>query len=99
MINVLLWLPLAAGFLACTAGAKRAGWVSAAGALATMGLAIWVVADFNTGGGLQHTVNESWIPSLGVRYELGVDGINLFLILLTTVLWFAATAFSAVRDE
>ena len=99
MINVLLWLPLAAGFLACTAGAKRAGWVSAAGALATMGLAIWLVADFNTGGGLQHTVSESWIPSLGVRYELGVDGINLFLILLTTVLWFAATAFSAVRDE
>jgi NADH-quinone oxidoreductase subunit M len=99
MINVLLWLPLAAGLLACFAGAKRAGWVSAAGALATMGLAIWLVADFNTGGGLQHTVNESWIPSLGVRYELGVDGINLFLILLTAVLWFAATAFSVVRAD
>ncbi len=97
MINVLLWLPLAAGLLACFAGARRAGWVSSLGALATMGLAIWLVADFDVGGGLQHTVNESWIPTLGVRYQLGVDGINLFLILLTTVLWFASTAFSVVR--
>jgi NADH-quinone oxidoreductase subunit M len=97
VLNVLLWLPLAAGFAACVFPAKKAGWISAAGALGTMGLAIWLVADFHTGGGLQHTVDESWIPALGVRYSLGVDGLNLFLILLTALLWFAATAFSAVR--
>jgi NADH-quinone oxidoreductase subunit M len=97
VLNVLLWLPLAAGFAACVFPAKKAGWISAAGALGTMGLAIWLVAVFLTGGGLQHTVDESWIPALGVRYSLGVDGLNLFLILLTALLWFAATAFSAVR--
>ena len=97
MISVLLWLPLAAALLACLAGRTAAGWVSSLGALATMGLAIWLVAGFDVGGGLQHTVDESWIPTLGVRYQLGVDGINLFLILLTAVLWFASTAFSVVR--
>ena len=33
--------------------------------------------------GLQHVVDESWIPDLGVRYQLGVDGISVFLVLLT----------------
>ena len=62
------------------------------------GPAIALVADFHAGEpGLQHTVNESWIPDLGVRYQLGVDGISLFLILLTALLWAGATIFSAFR--
>src|SRR5947207_6042648 len=57
-----------------------------------------MVAEFHTGqSGLQQTVTESWIPDLGVRYQLGVDGISLFLILLTAVLWAGATVFSALR--
>ncbi|MGZ5340935.1 MAG: complex I subunit 4 family protein, partial [Solirubrobacterales bacterium] len=64
----------------------------------TLGLAIWLLADFDTGAaGLQHTVDESWIPDLGVRYQLGVDGISIFLVLLTALLWAAATAWSAIR--
>ncbi len=34
----------------------------------------------------QFAVNVPWIPSLGVNYELGVDGISLYLVLLATVL-------------
>ena len=97
MINVLLWLPLAAALLACLAARRPRGWVSSLGALATMGLAIGSSPASMSAAGLQHTVDESWIPTLGVRYQLGVDGINLFLILLTAVLWFASTAFSVVR--
>jgi NADH-quinone oxidoreductase subunit M len=48
--------------------------------------------DFKTGqAGLQYVTNDHWIPDLGVRYMLGVDGINLWLIALTTLL-FAASA-------
>src|SRR6266852_7658335 len=32
------------------------------------------------------TENYSWIASLGARYHLGVDGISLWLVLLTTLL-------------
>ena len=60
-------------------------------------LAVVVVAGFDPSGGLQHTVDASWIPALGVRYQLGVDGISLFLVLLTTVLWLAATIWSALN--
>ncbi|MGZ5342814.1 MAG: complex I subunit 4 family protein, partial [Solirubrobacterales bacterium] len=98
MLNVLLWLPLAAGLLASAVPARRSGAVATLGALGTLGLAIWLLADFDTGAaGLQHTVDESWIPDLGVRYQLGVDGISIFLVLLTALLWAAATAWSAIR--
>ena len=98
MIQVLLWLPLGAGLLACLAPRRIAPWVAALGSFLALDLAIRLVTDFDSGyGGIQHAVDEAWIPDLGVRYSLGVDGISLFLILLTAVAWFAATVWSAYR--
>src|ERR1700730_5638561 len=98
MLNAVLWLPFAAGLVSCAAPRRISSWVPVAGALGTLVLAVIVVAGFDPSGGLQHTVNESWIPDLGVRYELGVDGMSVSLVLLTTVLWLAATAWSAIRE-
>ena len=98
MIQVLLWLPLAAGLLCFVVPRRSVPVIAVLGTLGTLGLAIAVVGGFNSGAiDLQQTVNESWIPDLGVRYELGVDGINLFLIVLTALLWAGATAFSVFR--
>jgi NADH-quinone oxidoreductase subunit M len=97
VIQVMLWAPLAGGLLACVVPGRVAGWVGALGSLVSLGLAIAIVAGFDPTGGLQHTVDESWIPTLGVRYQLGIDGISLFLVLLTTVIWFAATLWSAIN--
>mgnify|MGYP003337495868 CR=1 FL=1 len=36
--------------------------------------------------GFQYTERFSWIPALGINYQLGVDGISLILILLSTIL-------------
>ena len=94
----MLWLPLAAGLLACLVPSRFSGWIAAVGAFLALDLAIRLVADFDTGvAGIQHPVDESWIPDLGVRYSLGVSGISLFLVLLTTVAWFAAILWSAFR--
>ena len=43
-----------------------------------------MIADFDTAGGLQYVTDDAWIPELGIRYKLGIDGLNLWLILLTT---------------
>jgi NADH-quinone oxidoreductase subunit M len=97
MLNAILWAPLAVG-LACLVLPRRlVAPVAATGALAVVWLAVVMVIDFDSGAGLQHVVDESWIPDLGVRYILGIDGISLFLILLTAVLWAGATVFSAWR--
>jgi len=98
MLNVVLWLPLAAGLLCFAVPRRAVPLIAIAGTLGTLGLAIALVANFQTANsGLQHVVDESWIPDLGVRYQLGVDGISLFLVLLTALLWAGATAFSAFR--
>jgi NADH-quinone oxidoreductase subunit M len=98
MLNWLLWAPLASGVLALLLPRAASRWVVLLGTVVALGLAIGLVADFSAGDpGLQHAVDESWIPDLGVRYQLGVDGISVFLVLMTTVLWTGAAAFSALR--
>jgi NADH-quinone oxidoreductase subunit M len=99
VINLLLWAPLAFGLVGLLVPRRLAGWWSALGALVTLALAIALLADFDSGaGGLQHAVEEPWISGLGVDYSLGVDGISIFLVLLTAVLWLPATAYAALRE-
>jgi len=100
MINVLLWLPLAFGALGLLLPRRLTGWWATLGAIATLGVAIGLLAGFDTGNsGLQYTVDTPWISGLGVDYSLGVDGLNVFLLLLTTVLWTGGVAFAALREQ
>ena len=46
---------------------------------------------------MQYVVDVTWIPGLGVNYSLGVDGISVFLVLLTAIAWVPAVAFTASR--
>src|SRR5256714_7890678 len=94
----MLWLPVAVGLLCFVVPWRSVPLVAVVGTLATLGLAVALVAGFHSGDpGLQHTVDESWIHDLGVRSQLGFDGISVFLTLLTALLWAGATIFSAFR--
>jgi NADH-quinone oxidoreductase subunit M len=98
MLNVILWLPLAVALAGLLLPGRLAGAWSFAGSLASLGLAVALLAGFDAGaGGLQRLVSEAWIEPLGIRYELGVDGISLFLVLLTSLLWAAAYLYSAFQ--
>jgi len=98
VIQIMLWLPLAVALLCFVVPWRSVPVLAALGTLATLVLAAALVASFHSGDpGLQHSVDESWIPDLGVRYQLGVDGISIFLVGLTALLWAGATAFSAFR--
>jgi NADH-quinone oxidoreductase subunit M len=55
--------------------------------LLTFVLSLHLVAHFNEiSAEYQFRINVPWIPSYGISYQMGVDGISLFLILLTTLL-------------
>jgi len=97
VIQILLWGPLAAGLAACLMPGRAVAAIPVLGGIVRLAATIVLVAGFDASAGLQHTVDESWIPDLGVRYQLGVDGISVFLVLLTTVLWLAATLWAATR--
>jgi NADH-quinone oxidoreductase subunit M len=49
----------------------------------------------------QFVSDHSWIPLLGVRYTLGIDGLSLVLVLLTTVLGAVAmlSSWNAIRER
>ena len=50
-----------------------------------LSVGLWWTYDSSTAA-MQATVNRSWIPSWGVTFSLGIDGIALMMILLTTFL-------------
>jgi NADH-quinone oxidoreductase subunit M len=99
-LSVLIWLPLAISVLA-TLVAPRAlvGRLSALGSLITLGVAISFVARFKLGHpGLQFVTDEVWISSLGIHYKLGLDGLNVVLVLLATVLFSAALVSASFKE-
>jgi NADH-quinone oxidoreductase subunit M len=90
-LSIVLWLPLIAGVLALLAG-PGARWLALAGTVATLVYAIALIVDFDSSAvGLQYVTDQVWISELGIHYKLGVNGLNLFLIALTAVLWVATT--------
>src|SRR3954470_21811384 len=98
-LSILLWLPLAFGLLGAIAGRRAAGKVALLGSLIALGLSVYYLAEFQTGKvGLQHVTDVVWISALGIHYKLGVDGLNLFLIVLTTLLWAVATLYAQFRE-
>ena len=98
VLNLILWIPLAVALVGFLVPGRLAGWWALLGSLVSLGLAIGLVAEFDAAAGtLQWVVSEDWIPDLGVRYELGVDGLSLFLVLLTSAMWVAATLYSALQ--
>jgi NADH:ubiquinone oxidoreductase subunit 4 (subunit M) len=51
-------------------------------------LALWILADFDKGAeGYQFVVDKSWIGDFGISWHLGIDGISLFLVVLTGLLF------------
>ena len=55
--------------------------------LVTFLVSLLILADFQTAeAGMQMVVNKPWVPALGINFHLGVDGISLWLVLLTTLM-------------
>jgi NADH-quinone oxidoreductase subunit M len=97
-LSIALWLPAALGVLGLFLPGRAARSLALLASLGTLAYAIALIADFDTGAGLQYVTDETWISELGIHYKLGVDGLNLFLIALTALLWTAAVIW-AWRQE
>jgi NADH-quinone oxidoreductase subunit M len=87
-LSILLFAPLVLAFAGALLPGRAAAYLALAGALVSLVLAVLLLVDFdNTTDGLQYVTDEKWIPALGIRYALGVDGLSLWLIALTTLLF------------
>ncbi len=89
LLSLLIWLPILGGGAVVALGNGRAGaarWLSLAIALLVFALSIPLYTGFDaTATTMQFVEQRAWIPAYDVQYHLGVDGIAIALIMLTTL--------------
>jgi len=89
LLSLLVWLPILGGALCLLLGNDRpqaARWVGLVTALAALVLSVPLLTGFDMGSAaMQFVEQRPWIPTYDIRYHLGVDGISVPLIALTTL--------------
>ncbi|MGN6251832.1 MAG: NADH-quinone oxidoreductase subunit M [Marmoricola sp.] len=89
LLSLLLWLPVVFGIVVALLPRDRVVLAKQAAlvlSLVVLAVSIVVAAGFDTGGGMQYVEQHTWIAAFGAHYALGVDGLGLSLVLLTTIL-------------
>jgi len=88
LLSFLIFAPLAAAAVAVLLRREsHLRWWTflSTAAIAVVSLRLW--SDFQLGtASFQFTEHAAWIPSLKINYTLGVDGISVLLVLLTTLI-------------
>ncbi len=84
-LHALIWLPLLGLVHVLWASEDRAKWLALIWSLAVFVLSVglWWAYDPALGGGYQLASSRPWIAAWGVNYALGLDGISLFMVMLT----------------
>ncbi|MDP3789242.1 MAG: NADH-quinone oxidoreductase subunit M [Candidatus Omnitrophota bacterium] len=94
ILSYIVFLPLVGGILILFTPKKNIGLIKAIATAATglsLLLSILLLAKFNYASpSMQFEEILSWIPSINVFYHLGIDGLSVALIFLTTLLSFLA---------
>ncbi|HEY1520437.1 MAG TPA: NADH-quinone oxidoreductase subunit M [Solirubrobacteraceae bacterium] len=98
-LSILIWLPLAISLVACVLPRELVGRVVALASLVTLGIAISFIARFKLHhAGLQFVTDHVWISALGIHYKLGLDGLNVALVVLAALLFSASLVWSSFRE-
>jgi NADH-quinone oxidoreductase subunit M len=88
ILSILIFSPLLAAAVACLIKSERLlrWWTLAfTSAVAVFSLTLWPRFDASTSE-FQFTDYFEWIPALKINYMVGIDGISLLLVLLTTLM-------------
>ena len=89
-LSFLILMPLAGAAVIAGIDPKHRSLARAVGLTfntLALGLVAVLWANFNEGSGeLQFVERHDWIPSVGVQYFLGIDGMGLLMVLLTSLI-------------
>jgi NADH-quinone oxidoreductase subunit M len=96
-LSILIFWPLLLALLGGIGPRPVAPVFAAVGALVPLGYAVLMLIDFDTAAGLQYVTDDEWISDLGIRYTLGVDGLNLWLVALTALVFAASALWLVMR--
>ncbi|HEX3326241.1 MAG TPA: NADH-quinone oxidoreductase subunit M [Actinomycetota bacterium] len=90
LLNIVIFVPLAGAILVGLMPKNRPELARLAALVVTVVtfvLSIALLVQFKTGeAGFQFVSHRRWIPQFGVGYTTGIDGISLWMVMLTTFL-------------
>jgi len=88
-LTILIFIPFLGGLLAAGLGAERKKLVrgcALGSSLLVLGGAVCMWLHFDPhSGGIQFDEKFAWVPTLGIQYYLGVDGLGLLMVMLTAI--------------
>jgi NADH-quinone oxidoreductase subunit M len=88
LLSLAIWMPIAFGVVLLALGrdsqARAVRWLALVGSIASFLVTLPLYSGFKLGSSaMQFVEKASWIERFNVHYHLGVDGISLWLVLLT----------------
>jgi NADH-quinone oxidoreductase subunit M len=93
-LTLVTFLPLVGALVIGFAPVRWARQLALATALITWVVSLLIAFSFDAAGaGFQFKIAVDWIPAFGIQYKLGIDGLSLALVVLTTTLtWISILA-------
>ena len=105
ILTIVTFLPLLGAFVVAFAPERFARGLALGFAVATWVVSLLLLTGFIPTGArgalFQFVVTAPWIPAFGIQFKLGVDGLSLILVVLTTTLsWISILAsFGPIKDR
>ena len=88
LISALIFIPLLGAFAVCMWPFTNARPMALAFSVISAGYAFILWRSFDAAGaGLQMVERHVWIPAIGAEYLLGIDGLSLLLVILTSLIF------------
>jgi len=96
LLSIVTFLPLVGAFiLLALPGERLQKWWALLVSLVTFAVSCLLFAWWQTGqAGMQFVERLDWVPQFKIQYYVGIDGLSLFLVLLTTLLTVLVLLFS-----
>ncbi|HLI54296.1 MAG TPA: NADH-quinone oxidoreductase subunit M [Acidimicrobiales bacterium] len=99
ILDIIVFLP-AGGAVACLLLPRLARYLALVASVAELGFAFYMMVAFEPGqAGFQFVTRQSWIGNFGISWNLGVDGISLFLVAMTALLFPIAMFGPPIRGD
>src|SRR5437879_12221902 len=86
VLTALIAWPAIAAVAVLAAPVRWAKHLALAASLLEFAISVPLWWVFQPAAGMQFQLDVPWIPDWGIHYSVGVDGISLFMVLLTTFL-------------
>ncbi|MBX2884524.1 MAG: NADH-quinone oxidoreductase subunit M [Granulosicoccus sp.] len=87
ILSLTIWLPILAGVLIIATGNASARKIAMVASILTFLISLPLYFGFDSSTAqMQFAETRNWLPSFNIKYALGVDGISMPLIILTTMI-------------